>query len=257
MKHKDSSELKIVLSNKRLMIYTKENFPKITSERNVAVTILIYILFGLLFIAMLGLFTALPLSIQLEHNSPLSTGELIFDLIYFPLLLWGLWRLYKSYQRQKLQKVVLIAVDRHGLHHHQFDGSIHSILYKELETSTDLYVSDIDRKIGTKYSPGYIIGYRDGRQIPIHFSKPENGMTYIPKNKYELIGHFIQGVVLFCPHLKISQAVYADYFINPTTFEFNKKAQIMMYFMAFVLLIVILLAIDLFTKYTKGFSILF
>ena len=239
------------------MIYNQENFPEITSKRNLTATICVYTLFGLLFIAMLALLIALPLSIQLEYNSPISTGEMIFNLIYFPILLWGLWGLYKNYKRQKFKKIILISVDRNGIYHHQYNGIVQSILYKQLESSKEPYVSDIDRKIGTKYSPGYIFGFREGKQIPIHFSKPENGMTYIPKNKYHLIGHFLQGVTLFCPHIKISQAVYADYFINPTTFEFNKKAQIITYMLVFVLLVIMLIAVDLFVKYTKGFSILF
>lgn len=239
------------------MIYKKENFPKISSERNLALTIVVFTLFGVLCIAMLALFAGIPLSIQLEHNSHLSTGEIIFNLIYFPLLLLGIWVLYKNYKRQKLKKVISISVDQYGVHHHQFDGSVQSILYKELEHSIEDYVSDIDRRIGTKYSPSYIFGFKDGKRIPIHFSKPDNGMTYIPKNEYQLIGHFLQGIVLFCPHLKISQVVYADYFINPATFEFNKKAQRFTYLMTFIFLIVILILIDLFTKYTKGFSILF
>ena len=239
------------------MIYNKENFPEIISERNLTAIIFVYLLFGLLCIAMLCLFIALPLSMQLEYNSPLSTGEMIFNLIYFPLLLWGIWALYKDYKRQKLKKIIRISIDQYGIHYHQYDGNVHSILYKQLESSTEAYVSDIDRKIGTKYSPGYIFGFKEGKQIPIHFSKPDNGLTYIPKNKYHLIGHFLQGVTLFCPHLKISQAVYADYFINPATFEFNKKAQIITYILVFILLMIILIAIDLFTKYTKGFSILF
>lgn len=239
------------------MIYNKENFPKIISERNLTAIIFVYLLFGLLCIAMLCLFIALPLSMQLEHNSRLSTGEMIFNLIYFPLLLWGIWALYKDYKRQKLKKIILISIDHYGIHYHQYDGSVHSILYKQLESSTEAYVSDIDRKIGTKYSPGYIFGYKEGKQIPIHFSKPDNGLTYIPKNKYHLIGHFLQGVTLFCPHIKISKAVYADYFINPATFEFNKKAQIITYILVLILIMIILIAIDLFTKYTKGFSILF
>ena len=240
-----------------IMIYNNENFPKIVSERNLAATVVVYVLFGLLGIAMLALFIALPLSIQLEHNSPISNGEMIFDLIYFSILLWIMWALYKNYKRQKLKKIILISVDQDGIHHHQYNGIIQSILYKELERSREAYVSDIDRKIGTKYSPGYIFGFKEGKQIPIDFSKPENGMTYIPKNKYHLIGHFLQGVTLFSPHIKISQAVYADYFINPATFEFNKKAQIITYILVLIFLMIILIAIDLFTKYTKGFSILF
>jgi hypothetical protein len=239
------------------MIYNKENFPEITSERNLTATIFVYIMFGLLCIAMLTLFIALPLSIQLEHNSRLSTGEIIFNLVYFPILLWGILVFYKDHKRQKLKKIILISVDRNGIHYHQYNGIIQSILYKEFESSREAYVSDIDRKIGTKYSPGFIFGFKEGKQIPIHFSKPENGLTYIPKNKYHLIGHFLQGVTLFCPHIKISQAVYADYFINPATFELNKKAQIMTYILVLILLMIILIAIDLFTKYTKGFSILF
>ncbi|MCC9065334.1 hypothetical protein [Flavobacterium piscisymbiosum] len=239
------------------MIYSKENFPKITSERNLTATIFVYLLFGLLCIAMLCLFIALPLSMQLEHNSRLSTGEMIFDLIYFPILLWIIWALYKDFKRQETKKIILISIDLHGIHYHQYDGIVHSILYKQLESSTEAYGSDIDRKIGTKYSPGYIFGFKEGKQIPIHFSKAENGLSYIPKNKYYLIGHFLQGVTLFSPNIKISQAVYADYFINPVTFEFNKKAQIITYILIFILLMMILIAIDLFTKYTKGFSILF
>ncbi|PBJ15906.1 hypothetical protein [Flavobacterium sp. ACN6] len=239
------------------MIYNKENFPKIASQRSLAATIFVYLLFGLLCIAMLALFIGIPLSMQLEHNSQLSTNEIIFNLIYFPIVLWGIWAFYKNYRRQKLKKVILISVDRNGLHHHQYDGIVQSILYKDLEHSAETYVSDIDRSIGTKYSQGYIFGFKEGKQIPIHFSKPENGLTYIPKNKYHLIGHFLQGVTLFSPHLKISKAVYADYFINPATFEVNKKAQVITYLLVFVLFLIILIAIDLFTKYTSGFSILF
>ncbi|WP_123907084.1 hypothetical protein [Flavobacterium johnsoniae] len=240
------------------MIYNKENFPRISSQRNLTATILVYIMFGFLCMAMLALFIGIPLSIQLEHNSHLSNGEMIFNLIYFPILLWVIWAFYKnSYKRQKLKKIILISVDQFGIHYHQYDGIVQTLSYKQLEHSTEAYVSDIDRKIGTKYSPGYIFGFKDGKQIPIHFSKPDNGMTYIPKNKYDLIGHFLKGVTLFCPHIKISPAVYADYFINPDTFEFNKKAQIITYILIFLGFLIILIAVDLFTKYTKGFSILF
>lgn len=239
------------------MNYTKENFPNLCSERNLVITVLIYILFGCLIAAMLALLIGLPLAMQLEHKSPLSKIEMIFDLVYFSILLWFFWRIYKNYKYQKLKKVILISIDADGLHHHQFDGTIRSILYKELEKSTEPFVSDIDRKIGTKYSPGYITGFKVGKRIPIHFSTQENGMTYVPKNKYQLIGHFLQGTVLFCPHLKISQAVYKDYFINPVTFDFSRKAQIFTYFLIFIVLLIIIFAIDLFTKYTKGFSLLF
>ncbi|MDQ6531075.1 hypothetical protein [Flavobacterium sp. LHD-85] len=239
------------------MIYNQENFPKIYSERNLGITILIYSLFGLLGVAMLALFVALPLSIQLEHNSPLSSGEMIFDLIYFPLLLWGIWALYKNYQRQRLKKVTMISVDRYGVHHHQLDGKIQSVLYKDLEVSAEVYVSDIDRKTGTKYSPSYIFGFKNGKRIPIYFSTSENGLSYLPKNENQLIAHFLQGVALFCPHLKVSQMVYGFYFINPEIFELDKKAQRIAYLIAFVLVVIILLAIDLLLKYTKGFSLLF
>lgn len=239
------------------MIYNQENFPKVYSKRNVGATIAIYILFGLLCIAMLALFIALPLSIQLEHNSLLSNGEMIFDLIYFPLLFLGIWALYKNYQRQRQKKITLISVDRNGLHHHQFDGKIQSVLYKDLEVSSEAYISDIDRKMGTKYSPSYIFGFKDGKRIPIYFSTAENGLSYLPKNENQLIAHFLQGVILFCPQIKVSQAVFANYFINPTTFEIDKKAQRITYLIAFILIVIILLAIDLFLKYAKGFSLLF
>lgn len=239
------------------MIYSQANFPEIRSERNLGATILVYALFGLLSLAMLALVVAVPLSIQLEHNSHLSNGEIIFDCIYFPLLLWGIWALYKNYQRQRLKKVTLISVDHSGLHHHQFDGKIQSVLYKDLEVSTEVYVSDIDRKTGTKYTPAYIFGFKGGKRIPIHFATSENGLSYLPKNRNQLIAHFLHGVALFCPHIKVSKAVYADYFINPVTFEFNTKAQRITYLIIFILIMIILLAIDLFTKYAKGFSVLF
>lgn len=239
------------------MIYSQANFPEIHSQRNLGATILMYALFGLLSVAMLSLFVAIPLSIQLEHNSRLSNGEIIFNCIYFPLLLLGIWALYKNYQKQRLKKVTLISVDRFGLHHHQFDGKIQSVLYKDLEASTEAYVSDIDRKTGTKYTAGYIFGFKEGKRIPIHFATSENGLSYLPKNKNQLTAHFLQGVALFCPHIKVSKAVYADYFINPETFEFNAKAQRITYLIIFILLMIILLAIDLFTKYAKGFSVLF
>jgi len=239
------------------MIYTKENFPKIDSERHLVFTIVMYVMFGLLFIAMLGLLVALPLSIQLEHNSQMSNNEKIFNVIYYPLVLWAIWGLYKNYQRHRLKKVILISIDRDGLHHQQFDGTIKSVLYKELEKSTEPYINDIDRKIGTKYSPSYIFGFKDGVRIPIHFSTAENGLSYVPKNKYQLIAHFLKGATLFCPHIKISPAVYSDYFIDSETLEFNKKAQSITYLIVFIVLIIILLGIDLLTKYTMGFSLLF
>lgn len=239
------------------MIYNKENFPNIHSKPNLAATVFIYILFGILCIAMLALFIGIPLIIQLEHNSRLSTNELIFNLMYYPILFWGIWALYKNYQRQRLKKVMLISIDQYGLHHHQSNGLIQSVLYKELESSKEAYVSDIDRKIGTKYSPGYIFGFKEGKKIPIHFSTSENGLSYVPKNKYQLIAHFLQGVTIFCPQIKISDAVYTDYFIDPDTFEFNKKAQRTTYLIVFIVIAIILVAIDLLIKYIKGFSILF
>ena len=239
------------------MIYTKENFPEIASERHQILTVVMYGMFGLLFVAMLVLLVALPLSIQLEHNSQLSKNEIIFNAIYFPLVLCGIWGLYINYQRHRHKKVILIYIDRDGLHHQQFDGTVKSVLYKELGKSTEPYINDIDRKIGTKYSQSYIFGFKGGIRVPIHFSTAENGLSYIPKNRNQLIAHFLKGAALFCPHLKISPAVYSDYFIDPNTLEFNKKAQGITYFIIFIILIAVLLGIDFLTKYTMGFSLLF
>lgn len=239
------------------MKYTKDNFPEVSSFPNTPLTILFYGLFSLLAMVFLLSVFALPLSFQLQDGDGLGLAAILFNLVYYPGMLWGIWAIAKYYRKARRTKVQRISVDKHGVNYHLADGTVETIFYKQLERSTEAYISDIDRKTGLRYSPGYIFGFINGKRKRIDFYRKSNGLGYIPQSKYQLIGHFLQGITLFRPDLKISKSVFSEYYINPRTFEYDKAGFRNTVITVVVAIILILLAIDLFTKFTKGYSLLF
>ncbi len=239
------------------MKYTKDNFSEVSSLPNIPLTLFVYGVFAILAIVFLFSVLAAPLSFQLQHGGHPGWGAILFNLIYYPAVLWGIWALTQSYRKAKRTKVQRISVDRQGIHYHLADGTVETILYQQLERSTEAYTSDIDRNAGLRYAPGYIFGFMNGKRKRIDFYQKSNGLGYLPQHKYRLIGHFLQGVALFRPDLKVSPSVFAAYYINPETFAYNKAGFRSTVITVIVLIMLLLLAMDLFIKLTKGYSLLF
>lgn len=70
-----------------------------------------------------------------------------------------------------------------------------------------------------------------------------------PKTKAYCAPIFLQGVTLFRPDLEIEPSVYKEYFINPETFEFDKKTQRDLVFWRVVFVVLLLAGAFLWNAY--------
>lgn len=161
---------------------------------------------------------------QARIDGPFTVGAIVLDIIYYPLLVWGIWAAIKEYNKTKHQRISKISVDKNGIHYHFRNGKVDNILYKDLQKSKEAYVQDIDYSPGAKYAPSYIFGFVNGKRKNINFYAHVNGVDYLIKNKNELRAHFLLGVRLFNNRINVSPSIYPFYYINPETFEFDKKA---------------------------------
>ncbi|WP_335966360.1 hypothetical protein [Galbibacter sp. PAP.153] len=164
----------------------------------------------------------------------------------------------KSVKRESIKKV---TINKEGVHYLKLNGKRESILFSELTKSSspspfsdDVFIKTVGV---TPYSSTRLIIFYQGNEKHITFSNTDVIYTGATGNWRELRGHFIQGIALFCPHLTISESVYSDFFIHPETFEFNAKEFKKTFLFAAIFILIILLGIDLYTKYRFGYSLIF
>ena len=74
----------------------------------------------------------------------------------------------------------------------------------------------------------------------VSFQNTDIFYTSISTNSRELRQHFLQGVTLYRPDLRIADSVYTDFFINPSSFEFDKKGYKKTMIIALIISIIIL-----------------
>lgn len=207
------------------MLYTREKFPEISSEPSQFWTWFIRITFAVIIGMILLGFFCIPLLLYLEKEF-YGTGAVLFLLIYYPVLCLVLYLLVKLIIRNKKKAVHSIVVNKEGAFYKKHDGSTEAILYKHLQRSGKNSTKDIFTKSVPVdgHNLIYLKVFYGGREITVDFGRIDVAFGSYAQNHRTLRSHFLHGIKIFRPDLVIDPIVYQHYFINPETFEFEKKA---------------------------------
>src|SRR5690606_32602440 len=157
-----------------------------------------------------------------------------------------------------------IGVNREGIFYDQMDGTVESLLYNQLEVSSDDMIA-YDVFIGsnlvhtgtTTYSQTFLKVFLKGNQQKVRFFHPDVVYSYYARNSRLLRSHFIQGITLFRPDLRIAPNVYTEFFVHPQTFEFDKKEHWKAIVFAIIFIILLFIGIEWYMKYRFGDSLIF
>lgn len=222
------------------MRYSSSNFPELMSATSTRYTIGIRIILILFFVLLLSLFYIIPFVLFIDSTTTLEAYILLF--LYILLLTYGTYKLVQKIRKDKKHATQQITINHKGIHYHKLNGNIESILYSELTKSNHPYTEDIYAKtIGINESRRTVLKlFHQGIEKSILFQHTNIFFTRLSINTRDLRSHFIQGITLFRPDLKISQQVFTSFFINPTNFEFDKKKYIQTIFLAIILIIIII-----------------
>ncbi|RQP16521.1 MAG: hypothetical protein EAS52_11595, partial [Parapedobacter sp.] len=119
-----------------MSVLTKDNFPEIKSEPNWfwtwCIRILFFPLFGLLVLS----FYITPFLFYIDGT--IEGGQLFaFGIIYYPIVIWLGYIAVRYLKRIKSKAVRRITVNREGIFYEQIDGTVETLLYSQLEVSSD------------------------------------------------------------------------------------------------------------------------
>lgn len=186
--------------------------------RTWCIRIVLSVLLGSIFLS----FYVIPFLFYIDgtiEGSELST----FGIIYYPLLIWGSYLGLRYLKRIKGNAVKHITENREGVFYEKINGTVESLLYNQLELSSSAIVYDVfPRKIG-RYGPTELSVFFNDWERTVQFTNTDAAYSYYSGNSRLLRSHFIQGITLFRPDLRIASHVYSAFYIHPETFEFDKK----------------------------------
>lgn len=200
------------------MIYHQDRFPELQSEPNWCATWVIRIILSCTSLLFLAAFFATPLLLYTEKEID-GIGATLFMGIYYPLLLWACIALFRHIQKNRKKFVKKITVNNKGIHFHKINGKTESVLYSQLKKSGDRYTADVyGKKIRLYGERIFFVHLKHGKEA-IYF----NHTDAFSGNTRDLRAHFLQGIHLFRPDLRISPEVYSEFFINSKTFKFEQR----------------------------------
>ncbi|MDM1396101.1 hypothetical protein HX049_02760 [Myroides odoratimimus] len=222
------------------MKYTSDAFPELTTLTNPKLTLFVRIVFLLFISFFLLLLYLIPFALINEYTN--NTGAYILIVLYTLLLTYGVYKFITEYKKKSPHFIQKIVVNELGIHYHKINGEIEHLLYKDLNKSKQPYSKDIFTKtIGVNVSSKTVLKvFYNHQERTVSFQNTDIFYTYLSTNSRELRQHFLQGVTLYRPDLKIADSVFADFFIQPNTFEFDKKEQKKTMIIALIIFLAIL-----------------
>ncbi|NIF07111.1 hypothetical protein F3J23_16865 [Chryseobacterium sp. Tr-659] len=145
----------------------------------------------------------------------------VVSILYYPLLALGLYRFFLHQKAIRKRMIRNIIVDDQGIHYERADGTIHEILYHNLETCCFSDKYDVSY---TTINKTYVLKVNDkGSITEVDFDGMDAGYIYYISNLRVLRRRFIQGIVRFRPDLNINPFVYTVFYINPLDFTWDRK----------------------------------
>jgi len=246
-----------------MSVFTKDNFPEIKSEPNWFWTWCIRVVFFPLFGLIVLLFYVLPSLFYIDGT--IEGRQLFaFGIIYYPIVIWLSYIALRYLIRIKSKAVRHITVNREGIFYEQLDGTVESLLYSQLaKSSNDFNIYDVF--IGSNlvytgnstYRQTFLKVFLKGNEQKVRPFHPDVAYSYYAGNSRKLRSHFIQGITLFRPDLRIAPNVYSEFSIHPQTFEFDKKVYWQAIVVAIIFIILLFIGIEWYMKYRFGYSLIF
>lgn len=231
------------------------NFLPLVSTPNVKVTWLLRLTFFPIILIIPILIFILPALLVHENSFYFNSqaGEVIFLLVTYSILIYLSWLIFKFLKKASQKSTIKIEVNDKGIHYFHLNGETSAILYKNLVSSGNPYSGDIYSKSRYKAPVVLCVNLKD----PLSKMASERIVTFdtdIAYNQYvgnkrALIGHFIKGITLFRPDLKVSDGAYSNFFIDKQTHRFDKKDFTKTMILATMLVIVVLILINLYMQY--------
>lgn len=149
------------------------------------------------------------------------TMLVVVSILYYPALVFGLYRFILYHKMIRKRVVKKIVVDDKGVHYERKDGTTDHILYHDLEKYNLADEYDVDLSPRNKI---YVLKVKHNDSITyVDFDGVDAGYSSYIVNLKALRRRYIQGIVYFRPDLRINPSVYAAYNINPVDFTFDKK----------------------------------
>src|SRR5699024_10389206 len=186
-----------------------------------------------LFFSLLGLivllFYFLPILFFIDHT--IDGDQLFaFGLIYYPLLIVLTYFAIRFLKRRRRKSVRHITVNREGIFYEFLDGTEDSLPFTHLEPSPNdhiVYDVFIDSKLqftgDATYRQAFLKVFLNGKEHVVRPFHPDWGYSYFTRNSRILRSHFLRGIALFRPDLRIDPFIYSEFSIHPETYEFVKK----------------------------------
>lgn len=185
----------------------------------------------------------------------------MFLIIYFGLYTAISVFLVKAAIRQQKQAYDTLLVDAEGLHflckNREIDSVLFSGLYQLQQYSYDVTLGSRSYSLpkGGRTTQYFIElhqrnsnGQIERREL--NFQGARFGHTWF-RNRHALIGKYLQGIHLFRPDIRISPSVFSHFYIDKQTFLYDRGRRIRTEVAAWVLVVIVLFVIWLFTASSR------
>lgn len=179
--------------------------------------------------------------------SEVQLSTVLITLTIFLGIAIGYYFAVKYILKARKKAVTRITVDERGIHYTHIDKTKSSVLYEHLEYSDKFpYVEDVFVKYvatGKARHPKLTVFWLNPSSQIIEEKTIEFSMdlaySYYPKNIGEMRAIFIKHIQKSNQDLIISPRVFSEFYINPKTYEFErkKKTKEMILVALFVLLV--------------------
>lgn len=242
---------------------TNDNFHEVVSEPDWGITCCIRaVMFFLLGFLVLG-FYFVPLLFYTDGTID-QEQLLVFGMFYYPLLIVLSYFVVRFLKRRKRKSVRHIKVNCEGIFYELLDGTEESLRFDQLEVSSEDYIVYdvfIDSKLrytgNTTVRQVFLKVFINGKKHKVRDFQPDLGYSYYARNSRILRSHFLRGIALFRPDLRIDPYIYSEFSIDPDTYEFDKKGYWKAIILATLFVILIYMGIEWYMKYRFGISIIF
>lgn len=200
---------------------TEPPFQKIESTTNRLMTVVLNVLFFVIFIPFTILFVLGPIYGIYKRG---------FETMMYPALIcWGISALilvpairYYIIKRKKLTSK--IVVDETGLLFYNAKNEIaDQILYKDLRPSKQNFDICTVNPVGSGIAPLLEITIQSEKKEETIRRIDMNLPLKVVKNKYTLYAHFLRGIVNFRPDLTVDPFVFRSYSIDTETWKVNSR----------------------------------
>lgn len=243
-----------------MSVYTKDNFPEIISRPHWGLTWTLRVVCSMVFGLLILLIYFIPTAFYIDGTMDADVF-IFFSAIYYPVMIYLSYRGVRYLKSVGGKAVIRISVNHKGIFYLKRNGSVTSLRYQQLEWASKGIVFDVFAQTDTtwQYGPGptALKCFFGGKEFTVHFRITDLFYSYYTGNSRILRQHFIQGVAVFRPELRIAPNVYANFYIEPKTFAFDKRKYLKTVLIVVILLLLFILAMEWYMWYRFDGSFIF